>query len=132
MRARDLIRSTEKATRHLLLTYKTHVSSQITYFFFFQIATGFSVNDILEKAQQLFNNVLNEAETTLGSFENQSNEIFSNLLDDAKSKLNDLVPTIENEITKEFSDVANAAPKIQACLEAEKQNLSAIVDDACK
>jgi hypothetical protein len=42
------------------------------------------------------------------------------------------VPTLEIEITNHFSDVVNAAPQIQACVKAENQNLSAIVDNACK
>lgn len=98
----------------------------------FQLAAGFGVSDVLEGIEKLFNDVLNQTQTAIASIQDQSDGILTNFLDEAQSKIDDLVPTLESKIYSQFSEVVNAAPKIEACVEAEQQNISAIVDSACK
>jgi vacuolar-type H+-ATPase subunit E/Vma4 len=98
----------------------------------FQLAAGLSVTDIIQEGKDVLQSILNQAQKVIESFQEQSDSKLNEVLQKAEDKLDEILPKIEQEILDKYSSVAAAAPEIKACLEAQKGNLSEIVDNASK
>jgi F0F1-type ATP synthase membrane subunit b/b' len=98
----------------------------------FQLAAGLSLSDIVGGAKDVFEHIVNEAQNGLESLQEQSESSLNQIVQEANSQLDEILPELEDELTAEFSDVSEAASKIRECLEAQKENIEAIVESASK
>jgi hypothetical protein len=113
--------------------FNNNLTSVVTVWMsLFQLAAGFSLSGIVGEAKGAFEKVVDDAQDALQSLQEQSESSLNQITQEVNSQLDEILPQIEEEVSGHFSNVAEAIPKIRECLEAQKEKISAIVENASK
>jgi F0F1-type ATP synthase membrane subunit b/b' len=97
-----------------------------------QLAAGLSVSDVIQAGKDALKDSVTQAQDVIESLQEQSASSLNQLVQDADAKLDEIATTVEQGISDEYSSVSGAAGAVKACLEAQKENVSEIVDSASK
>lgn len=96
----------------------------------FQLAAGLSLSDVVDGAKDVFESIANEAQKALESLQDQSESSLNQIAEEVNSQLEKVLPELEEQLSGEYSGVVDAVPKIKECLEAQRDRVEKVVEDA--
>nr|AGM32070.1 hypothetical protein [Coptotermes formosanus] len=94
----------------------------------FQLARGSLIDDVLERIER----DVNQGRRLIESAQQRRDALVTQLLDSAKSRIDQELKDLNSRIADRVSDVADAASRLPDCLEAQRQNLTDVRDEAVR